>query len=414
MRLKHLSLTNFRSYARLESEIPDGILLLKGGNAVGKTSILESLFYCATFSTTLAQQDRHLIRFEAESEDPAVARIVVVYDVEGKERKLEIRLILEGAADVRRFRKEILADGRKTNAQSAIGQFPAVLFLPHMTEIIDGAPGERRRYLNILLSQSIPGYARALSQYSRAVLQRNALLRTLGERGGDPGQLAYWDELLAAHGAFLTVHRAQAIQTLASLAQSALLRLTDGREILSMRYVPALRTFDETFFQDSASSGAAKEAERIAAISSLIRTNLEADRALDIRRGVSTVGPHRDEMRVMTNAVDVGTYGSRGQVRTTLLALKFAEVDWLKDKTGTIPLLLLDETFSELDASRRRELMRLLNGGGQAIVTTTDLINFSADFLGRQTVWEIRGGIMDKNPERVPMDSNSAAGDALT
>lgn len=398
MKLRHLSLTNFRSYARLESEVPDGILLLKGGNAVGKTSILESLFYCATFSTTLAQQDRHLIRFEAEREDPAVARIVAVYDADGKERKLEVRLILEGGADGRRFRKEILFDGRKTNAQAAIGLFPAVLFLPHMTEIIDGAPSERRRYLNILLSQSIPGYARALSQYSRAVMQRNALLRTLNERGGDPGQLAYWDELLATHGSFLTVHRAQALQSLAALAQGSLLRLTDGREVLSLRYVPALKSFDESLFQDELTDGD-KETERMAAVRTMMRDSLEADRGLDIRRGVSTVGPHRDELRMLTNGVDVGTFGSRGQVRTTLLALKFAEVEWMKAKTGTAPLLLLDETFSELDASRRRELMRLLNGDGQAIVTTTDLIHFPREFLGSQTVWEIRDGVIDKNPQ---------------
>ncbi|AOH43735.1 hypothetical protein BEQ56_09755 [Anaerolineaceae bacterium oral taxon 439] len=395
MRLERLSLTNFRSYARLESDIPNGILLLRGGNAVGKTSILESLFYCATFSTSLAGQDRQLIRFQAEEEDPAVARIVAAYAVGEKKRKLEIRLILEGERETRRLRKEILLDGRKTTAQSAVGEFPAVLFLPQMTEMISGPPAERRRYLNILLSQSVPGYARTLSRYARAVLQRNALLRTLNERGGDPGQLAYWDELLAGQGAFLIYHRARAIATLERLADTALQRLTGRNEVMSLRYRPALSDADLTLTELVGADGKA-EPEAIAGITMAVRTALESGRRQDIRRGVSTIGPHRDEMRVVTNGIDVGVYGSRGQVRTVLLALKFAEVDWIREAKGTAPLLLLDETFSELDAGRRGELMRLLDECGQGIVTTTDLKFFSSEFLGSRTIWEVRDGILLK------------------
>ncbi len=395
MRLERLSLTNFRSYARLESDIPNGILLLRGGNAVGKTSILESLFYCATFSTSLAGQDRQLIRFQAEDEDPAVARIVAAYAVGEKKRKLEIRLISEGERENRRLRKEILLDGRKTTAQSAVGEFPAVLFLPHMTEMISGPPAERRRYLNILLSQSVPGYARALSRYSRAVLQRNALLRTLNERGGDPGQLAYWDELLAGQGAFLIHHRARAIAALERLADTALQRLTGRNEVMSLRYRPALNDAGLTLTELASADGKA-ESDAVAGISADIQTALESARRLDIRRGVSTIGPHRDEMRVVTNGIDVGVYGSRGQVRTVLLALKFAEVDWLRKAKGTAPLLLLDETFSELDAARRGELMRLLDECEQGIVTTTDLKAFSPEFLAGRTIWEVRDGILLK------------------
>lgn len=395
MRLERLSLTNFRSYARLESDIPNGILLLRGGNAVGKTSILESLFYCATFSTSLAGQDRQLIRFQAEEEDPAVARIVAAYAVGEKKRKLEIRLRLEGERETRRLRKEILLDGRKTTAQSAVGEFPAVLFLPQMTEMISGPPAERRRYLNILLSQSVPGYARTLSRYARAVLQRNALLRTLNERGGDPGQLAYWDELLAGQGAFLIYHRARAIAALERLADTALQRLTGRNEVMSLRYRPALNDADLTLTELVGAAGKA-EPDAIAGITMAVRTALESGRRQDIRRGVSTIGPHRDEMRVVTNGIDVGVYGSRGQVRTVLLALKFAEVDWIREAKGTAPLLLLDETFSELDAGRRMELMRLLDECGQGIVTTTDLKFFSSEFLGSRTIWEVRDGILLK------------------
>lgn len=395
MRLKHLGLTNFRSYSRLECDFPDGILLLKGGNAVGKTSILESLFYCATFATSLAKQDRQLMHFDHLDEDPAVTRIVAVYDRDNEEHKLEIRFILEGADESRKFRKEILVDGRKTTAQNAIGRFPAVLFLPHMTEIIDGSPSERRRYLNILLSQAVPRYAGALSQYTRAVMQRNALLRQIVTQNSDPKQLDYWDEMLATRGAFLVVHRAQAIRALEGYAAKVLRRLTDAHEQLTLQYQPAIKDFDATIYQIP-SAGVQEDAARIAVEAERLRTNLKRERGLDLRRGVSTVGPHRDEMRVFTNGIDVGTYGSRGQVRTVLLALKFAEADWLRERVNTSPLLLLDETFSELDAARREALMGLLRENGQCVITTTDLLNFSADFVAGQTVWEVKeGGILD-------------------
>lgn len=333
------------------------------------------------------------MRFEAETEDPAVTRIVVSYEAGGKTHKIEVRMILEGKDAARRFRKEILFDGRKTTAQSAIGEFPAVLFLPHMTEMITGAPSERRRYLNILLSQSIRGYARVLSQYSRGVLQRNALLRTLAERGGDPSQLTYWDELLATQGAYLTLHRAQAIAFLERTASAASERLTEQGEILTLKYQPALKDADLTEILLLGS-----ESERITALTERIQSDLSAERRLDIRRGTTSIGPHRDELRIFANEIDVGVYGSRGQVRTALLALKFAEVEWLRDKTGMTPLLLLDETFAELDQARRRELMRYLQDAGQGIITTTDPPEFEPDFTLQRTVWEVTSVGLRKEP----------------
>ena len=165
--------------------------------------------------------------------------------------------------------------------------------------------------------------------------------------------------------------------------------------MMSLRYRPALNDADLTLTELVGVAGKA-EPDAIAGITMAVRTALESGRRQDIRRGVSTIGSHRDEMRVMTNGIDVGVYGSRGQVRTVLLALKFAEVDWIREAKGTAPLLLLDETFSELDAGRRMELMRLLDECGQGIVTTTDLKFFSSEFLGSRTIWEVRDGILLK------------------
>ncbi|MBR6090105.1 MAG: DNA replication/repair protein RecF, partial [Anaerolineaceae bacterium] len=171
MILKHLSLSNFRSYLRLDTDIPRRILLLSGGNAQGKTSLLEALFYCASFSSPLASSDRQLIHFSVLDDPVAVGRMIVEFDREGSSHRMEVRVILENGEKGGRVRKEILVDGIKSSAQKAIGTFPCVLFLPQMTRILEGPPDDRRRYLNIMLSQSVPGYAQALSELKQILLR---------------------------------------------------------------------------------------------------------------------------------------------------------------------------------------------------------------------------------------------------
>ena len=177
MRLKRLSLTNFRSFTRLDVELPGRILLLLGDNAQGKTSLLEAIFYLATFSSFHTQTDRQLVSFSASEESMQVARIVAEVEKTNKTIRMEIRLILEeGVNSSPRLRKEILVDGVKRKAVEALGEVNAVIFLPQMMRILEGSPEDRRRYINMVLSQVIPGYGQALSLYARALEQRNALL----------------------------------------------------------------------------------------------------------------------------------------------------------------------------------------------------------------------------------------------
>ncbi len=204
MFLTHLSLTNFRAFTRLDMDVPRRILMLVGDNAQGKTSLLEAVYFLATFTSFHAQNDRQLIHFMALHEQPAVTRLVADYERDGRQHKLEIRLILDSnGKGGRRLRKEILVDGVRRTGQKAIGEFNAVIYLPQMTRILEDGPDQRRRYMNMALTQVVPGYALALSKYSHTITQRNALLKLLAERGGDRDQLMYWDELLARSGAML-------------------------------------------------------------------------------------------------------------------------------------------------------------------------------------------------------------------
>jgi len=397
MYLTHLSLTNYRAFTRLDLDVPRRVLVLVGANAQGKTSLLEAIYYLATFTSFHAASDRQLINFVASAENLSVARIVAEYHRAGRSHRLEVRLILEnGGNGGTRLRKEILLDGVKRNANDVLGHFTAVIFLPQMTRILESGPEERRRYLNLALSQAVPGYAQALNEYGQAVTQRNALLKQLSERGGDPEQLCYWDELLAQRGALIIHARIAALQEMEKLAGRIHQRLTHGEEVLRLHYQPA---FDPLPAPANGQIGLPLrqvQAERSGIGKEQIQKGflerLRQVRSEEISRGVTTLGPHRDELRFISNGVDLGDFGSRGQVRTTLMSLKLAEVGWLKEKTGQWPVLLLDEILAELDLQRRADLLAAVAESEQAVATATDVNMFDKGFIEESTVWQVNAG----------------------
>lgn len=398
MYLTRLSLTNFRAFSRLDMDVPRRTLLLVGDNAQGKTSILESIYYLATFSSMHASNDRQLINFVAAQEALAVARLVAEYRTTDRQRQLEVRLIQEtsGVNGASRLRKEILLDGVKRTVHEAMGAFTAVIFLPQMTRIIEGGPEERRRYLNLALAQTVPGYSQALSEYTQVLAQRNALLKQIFERGGDAEQLTYWDTLLADRGAQIIHARIAAIQELEKIAARIHHRLTHAEEILRLVYQPAYDPVPRPEGQFALPlqtpvnrAGFSPERIRQGFMQKLYDLRRE-----EIARGVTTIGPHRDELRMLSNGLDLGDFGSRGQVRTALLSLKLAEVAWIKNRTGEWPLLLLDEILAELDTQRRNDLQNYLLEYEQTMLTTTDLKLFDPAFVEQGTVWQVEQGMV--------------------
>ena len=345
MFLTHLSLTNFRAFSRLDMDVPRRILLLQGDNAQGKTSLLEAIYYFSTFASIQASNDRQAINFLALEEKLPVSRMVAAFERSGKDHEIEIRLILEdsGESGNRRFRKEILLDGVKRSAHEVVGNFNSVIFLPQMTRIIEGGPDERRRYLNLALAQIIPGYARALSDYAQSISQRNALLKQLAERNTDPQQLEYWDKLLSRHGATIMFARNQAVAEIELLAAEIHRALTNGQEIMNLSYNPAVSFIPEENNNGTTGKTANQPLSGMSAeeIEINFQTNLEYKQREEINRGITTIGPHRDELRFFANQLDLGLYGSRGQIRTAILSLKLAEVAWMHQKTGQSPILII-------------------------------------------------------------------------
>jgi DNA replication and repair protein RecF len=404
MHLAHLSLTNFRNFVRLEKDFPIGPTLLVGANAQGKTSLLEAIHYLSYASSPHTSNDRQLINFLALQEKTPVTRIVAEirrqdqpFDVvQHRPHRIEIRLVLEtvGSIGEQRLRKEVLLNGIKRRVRDLAGVFNAVMFLPQDMYVIEGPPSERRGALNDAISQADPTYADALAEHGKVLTQRNALLKQLQERNGDPDELSFWDEQLCDYAAALIRARALALSELENLAEPIHRDLTRGVEILRLKYLPAYHPAIHSEEQIGLPMETVVDLTTIGreAIRSGMFGTLERTRQEEIARGMTLIGPHRDDFGFLANGIDLRLYGSRGQNRTAMLSFKLAQIDWLKQRTDQIPVLLLDEVLSELDTERREDLLARVDAAQQAILTAADLGMFHQDFCKKATTWQIVGG----------------------
>lgn len=381
-----ISLTNFRNYTNLQVDLPNGPILVLGPNASGKTTLLEAIYLLATTKSHRAGSDRELINWNAESEEgvPAFARVAA----EVRRRspiQVEITILKESTAQGENVRKRIRVNGVNKRAIDLIGQVNVVMFGPQDLDLIVGAPSLRRRYLNITISQLDHQYVRTLQTYERVVLQRNTLIKALSERAfklSDESindQFAYWDNELVNQGSYLLARRLELLSRMNELASMVHSKLTGSSQELSIAYKSTL--FDSLPLQ--------LDNPREEEIRDLYIKKIHDLRREELRRGMTLVGPHRDDISFLVGGVDIGVYGSRGQQRSVILAIKLAEVDLMKSITGDLPILLLDDVVSELDPERRRYLLQnVLQLSQQALVTTTDLLTIGREFLAEASLFE--------------------------
>lgn len=388
MRVTHLSLSNYRNYGRLELNLPQGAVLFHGDNAQGKTNLLEALYYLATTRSPHASQDSQIINWSAtEQADPVtVARIVAEIMTSQGSRQIEMRFIQERKnRGQMSFRREVLINNRKVRLMDILGQLQVVMFLPEDVNLITGSPNARRRYVNIILCQIDPVYCRTLSQYNKTLDQRNATLRQFVDGNGDPGVLAVFSEKLVDLGSKIFLRRAKFFSEIGRETQRFHYeKLTGGKETLRIGYLPRLQASQNGNDQKMVESTALWLEENLsnpemvtARFSKAIASSLELDKI----RGVTGVGPHRDDWGYWIDGRNLSDFGSRGQQRSAILATKIAEIDWMKKKTGETPILLLDEVLAELDQSRRDLLLDLVQDSEQAFLTATDPGMFSPAFL---------------------------------
>jgi DNA replication and repair protein RecF len=396
MIIRHLSLTNVRLYARLELDLPAGLSIIQGDNAQGKTSLLEAIYFLATAHSPHTNADRQIIRWGAE-EDAPYPYALLKADLQRRDGPHVLEIGIQ-RADHNRLKKEIRIDHANRRGIDLVGQLAVVLFLPGDVELVADGPILRREYLDAALSQVDADYVRALDQYNRALTQRNALLRQAQERSIDPDELEIWNDQLVPAGVEVALRRREAVAQLTRLGMPVHRELSNGREYLQILYQP---NFDpamppETNVQLELDPSRPPNGMSVRDLQDAFRAALATRRREEMARGITLVGPHRDDMRFIANGIDLGEYGSRGQQRTAVLALELAEVAWIRERIGEEPVLLLDEVLAELDPRRRQSLLTRISNSHQTIVTTTDINRFDQDFVQRASTFTVSGGIVLK------------------
>ncbi len=349
MYVRRVELVNFRSYERVEVDLDPGPSVLVGRNGVGKTNLVEALGYVATLDSHRVATDVPLVRAGAAS---AVVRCAVVH--EGRELLVELEIVPGKANRARLGRSPV------RRPREIIGALKMVLFAPEDLELVRGDPAERRRYLDDLLVARLPRYAGVRADYDRVVKQRNALLRTAyltrkvgGTRGQDLSTLAVWDTHLARHGAELLAGRLELVGALGPHVTKAYDAVAAGRGAAAIAYASRL--------------GDALTTDR-AALEQALLAQLEERRGNEIERGVTLVGPHRDDLALSLGELPVKGYASHGESWSVALALRLAAYDLLR-ADGIEPVLVLDDVFAELDTGRRERLAELVSGAAQLLVT---------------------------------------------
>jgi len=409
LRLYHLSLTNFRNYIRLELDFPARLTLLQGGNAQGKSNLLEAIHYLATGRALQAEAERELVNWLALEDPLPYARVAADIIDDHQSKRLEITLMpANGSGRPLNFRKQVRINGIARRALDLVGNLRVVLFVPQDIELIAGPPARRRHYLDVALCQMSRAYCRALAGYSQVLAQRNALLRALQERGitstrsSDQEQLRFWNEQLVEHGALLMTERQRFISNLDIEARVCHRQLTGGREHLQLYYVPSFDPSRRPAMNGQLPLALGYKEAMLAPfpspveIAEVFADHLRALYQRELTLGTTLVGPHRDDLRFMVANRDLRLYGSRGQQRTAALALKLAEVQVMTRETGEPPILLLDDVMSELDATRRQMLLKTLDNITQAIITTTDWDDFTPAFRAQARLLRVSDGKIEE------------------
>lgn len=361
MRVNRLILRNFRNYVNINIDFTANINVFIGPNAQGKTNLLEALYIAAMGRSHRTNTDQELIRW-----DQSAASVEVIFFRQEVENSLKIRFISTQ-------NKEILYNSHPLPVREIVGSLNAILFSPEDLLLIKGAPALRRRFLDNEISQANPPYYRQLLNYNRMLSQRNNLLKKIRERKSSEDLLGPWDEQLATAAATITRKRLEAVKKLTMLANLHHRKITGSRESLTVSY------FLNGLQQDKTED-----------LSGWYHEQLSRQRRQDILNGSTGVGPHRDDLIFLVNGKNLRNFGSQGQQRTGVLALKLAELEFIKSETGEYPILLLDDVMSELDAARRSELLLFIRERIQTFITAADEQYFTQAKLGK--FYRILGG----------------------
>ena len=355
MHIKNILLENFRNYDKQEIELNKNINIIYGNNAQGKTNIIESEFLCAYGKSFRAKKDSELIKF-----DKVNCNVEVSYSKIDREGTIKAEI---------GEKKTFFANGVKQNKISdIIGKINVVIFTPDDIEIIKEGPQKRRRFLDMMISSLRPNYLHLLNSYNKVLEQRNNFLRQIKLENKNPAMLDIWDEQLAEYSYKIYEYRKYFIEKISNSIEDIHSLITkSGKEEIKIKYISNSKN-KESFLE-----------------------NLKKSRSVDIKRGFTATGVHRDDFMIYINSRPVSIFGSQGQQRTTILTLKLCELKIVKEEIGDNPILLLDDYMSELDEKRRTSFLENIKGN-QVIITCTDRI----DLENESSIYYVENGICKK------------------
>lgn len=358
MRIQNIKIKGFRNLKGVDLNFEDGVPIhaFVGSNGQGKTNILEAIYLCSLSKSFRTRANADLVGFE---EDFSSVRI----DADGE--KLEVVITAKPT------QKVLKVNGVKKSAPEFIGNMRAVFFSPDDLAYMSFAPKLRRRYLDVVLSQLNQEYLSRLMEYNDACKQRNSLLKVISEGRGDMDELDFWDEKLAQLGAFITDIRGGLIDELQKLVTKHYKEISNSDAEVRIVYESEVRGVKPRELCELYKKG----------------------RRRDLATCQTKLGPHRDDLKFLLNGRDMTDFASRGEWRSLVLALKFAEIDLIKIRTGDNPILLLDDVFSELDADRQRYLFDA-TGKSQTFLTTTHK-EFIEDLPNAHKIYQVKAGSID-------------------
>jgi len=371
MYLERVLCRNFRNFEVLMIDLNPNLNIFLGANGQGKTNFLESIYLMAT-----ANSHRSSITSEMISWDQEKALVQLLLSRREGKIKLAMRLDKSG-------RQVEINDNPLDKVKELLGYLNAVLFSPEDLKLVKEGPSHRREFIDLEISQVSRYYNHLLSKYDHILKQRNNLLKSIRDgKSSDREMLSVWDEQIAAVGSKIILKRIEVINKLKILARLSQRKITEGRENLELEYDISLNNFSEKL----------GEAE----LRELFIDSLIAKRDQEISRGYTVIGPHRDDIILKVNEMDLRKYGSQGQQRTAALSLKLAELEFMKSETGEYPVLLLDDVFSELDGLRRKALINIIADKIQTIITATDGENLSGLKNNSYNVYQVKKGRVKK------------------
>lgn len=341
MKIKSLSLVNYRNYKKETFSLCDGLNVFAGNNAQGKTNALEAIFYCAIGKSLRTSKDKDLVNFEQES-----AKITLEVEKKYSKTKIEVYLFKKDKKTIKINSIPIKKIGE------LMGEVNAVFFSPDELKLIKETPEDRRRFMDIHISQTNKNYFYLLTKYEKILNSRNKLLKDTKDKQDLQQTIDIWNRQLAQVASKIIIYRLEFLSFLSPIAKQKHQFLTDGKEVLELEYAGIVDKNEQTLERQ---------------ILKKLEDNLEKDYAL----GYTTIGPHRDDIKIKLNGIDVRNFGSQGQQRTCALSLKLAELDIMEKQTGEKPILLLDDVLSELDLERKIKLIEL-SSNYQTVLTCTD------------------------------------------